>query len=99
MRTFETLDGSIELVATEALFEEIEESLAFWYAYRRHPYRALGGFRRFMITTDDFRYVDGPRFWRFTREQTEVMPRVLFPGDAPRILVRFERDYPDVEAT
>lgn len=99
MRTFETLDGSIELVATEALFEEIEESLAFWYACRRHPYRALGGFRRFMIATVDFRYVDGPRLWRFTREQTEVMFRVLFPDEAPRVLERFERDYSDVEVT
>lgn len=52
-----------------------------------------------MITTVDFRYVDGPRFWRFTREQTEVMFIVLFPDEAPRILERFERDYPVVEAT
>ncbi|WP_449408723.1 hypothetical protein [Microbacterium maritypicum] len=24
-----------------------------------------------MITSSDFRYVDSPRFWRFTFEQTE----------------------------
>lgn len=93
MLTVETLDGPIELEASDALFLDIHDALSFHYAYGRHPYRSLGGIRTFMITTDDFRYVDSPRWWRFTLEQTKTMFVALWPEEGHEVLARFGRDY------
>lgn len=94
MTSIETLDGTIELTPTVDLFDDVEAALSFWYAYRRHPYRSLGGIRDFMITGSDFRYVDSPQFWRFTLDQTETMVFTLWPDEGPALLARLRRDYP-----
>lgn len=95
MTTIETLDGMIDLDASEELLFDVEDALSFWYRYGRHPYRSLGGIPTFMITPSDFRYVDSPRFWRFTREQTEAMLKVLWPADADKVLARLAQLAPD----
>lgn len=92
MTSVETLDGPLDLTASDKLLRDVDEALGFWYAYGRHPYRSLSGFRRFMITTTDFRYVDSPRFWRFTLEQTEDLLRFVWPDEGPEILSRLRTD-------
>lgn len=84
--TIETLDGPLDVDASDKLLTEVENALGFWYAYGRHPYRSLSGMPRFMITTSDFRYVRGSQFWRFTLEQAEAMLRELWPDEAAEIL-------------
>ncbi|MFJ4044354.1 hypothetical protein ACIPV2_01265 [Microbacterium sp. NPDC089987] len=69
---------------------EVENALAFWYFYGRHPHRALSGMLQFMIKASDFRYVDRGSYWRFTREQTEDMLRTLWAGEADDVLRRMQ---------
>lgn len=86
MPSIETLDGPLDLVATDDLLYDVQSALSFWYAHGRHPYRALSGMKKFIITTDDFRYVESPRFWRVTREQAEDMLHTLWPEEAAGIM-------------
>ncbi|MFF7291677.1 YitT family protein [Microbacterium sp. NPDC008134] len=80
------MDGELTLSASDDLLYDIQNALSFWYACGRHPHRSLGGVQQFMITTADFRYVNGARFWRFTREQTDDMLHARWPGEAAGIL-------------
>lgn len=91
MPTFERLDGPVELEATDDLRFDIEDALSFWYRHGRHPYRSLGGISKFIITSADFRYVDSPRFWRFTFEQTEDLVKRLWPADGEEGLALLRR--------
>jgi hypothetical protein len=93
MVSVESLDGRISIGATEPLVREVRDALTFWYAYRRYPARSLGGIHDFVITPDDFRYIEGGRFWRFTLEQTEGMLRTLWPAGAEDWIVRTRRLY------
>ncbi|MDQ0648646.1 hypothetical protein QFZ53_002842 [Microbacterium natoriense] len=95
MTMIETMDGRIDLDASEELLFDVEDALSFWYRYGRHPYRSLGGMPRFMITRSDFRYAVSPRFWRFTLEQTETMLKVLWPKEADDVLKRLAELEPE----
>lgn len=90
MITVVSIDGSLELQPSPGLLDDIEQALSFWYAYGRHPYRSLGGHHRFMITRDDFRFVDGSRFWRFDESQSKALLHALFPDDAAQVMRRLE---------
>ncbi|MFJ4174689.1 hypothetical protein [Microbacterium sp. NPDC089696] len=91
MPTFQSLDGPVDLEASDELRFDIEDALSFWYRYGRHPYRSLGGMPKFMITSADFRYIDSPRFWRFTFDQTEDLVRRLWPADGAEGLAHLQR--------
>ncbi|MDQ1174995.1 hypothetical protein QE430_003302 [Microbacterium testaceum] len=90
MTTVVSMDGPLKLEPSPGLLDDIEQPLSVWHAYGRHPYRSLGGHHRFMITRDDFRFVDGSRFWRFDESQTEVLLHTSFPDDAVHVMRRLE---------
>ncbi len=91
MERVDTLDGPLDVIASDRLLREVEEALSFLYAYGRHPYRSLGGFKTFVLTTSDFRFIEDGRYWRLTLDQTQDMLKKIWPDESGAVMARLEQ--------